>query len=426
MMVLSYAVVFAILQVIVSKTVVIEKEDGSDEKIEVATGQPPMAKSEAERINILWNLLMPNQTHDHQIYAALTARSLDRGRMVAPSAALTQLLNLLGLPSFTGILSSLVPFVANQPLGLLASSISTSCPTVCLVNNVPNPVDQMVQACSQRCTATLTNTASTANNQAGSIALSVCLSGCGTPNTATCVATCGGPGGLTTAQQTACGLACSLLCPAGVAQTPLLTNPDCCITPQLICASKGTVPNQIANCFAKNAAEFSGVALTLTQSQQACNHFPAETCSAVCTNTFVAVAASRASCAAACSSLCSLTTDQLSFQSGVDVATGRLFCPAPKLPVCQLGVGSSAIGLSTVVQQSNCLRSCNAATFTAQVNRDLCLQACPLVPQGSCLRECGGAVATALNDAANPVITAATNTADQLLCNTACSNLCPA
>ena len=55
-------------------------------------------------------------------------------------------------------------------------------------------------------------------------------------------------------------------------------------------------------------------------------------------------AAKRANCAAACASLCGFTTEFVGYQIGLAPAGGRPYCPAPKLPVCMLGVGSSAAG----------------------------------------------------------------------------------
>jgi hypothetical protein len=67
-------------------------------------------------------------------------------------------------------------------------------------------------------------------------------------------------------------------------------------------------------------------------------------------------------------------------------------------------------GLTRVAQQTNCLTSCTNAAFTnTPANRNVCFQACSLVPQSSCTAACAFA----------------TVEPDRVRCRAACNNICP-
>ncbi len=105
---------------------------------------------------------------------------------------------------------------------------------------------------------------------------------------------------------------------------------------------------QIQNCRASCTTDFAVFPADLADCQQACTNFPFEACRADCFSRFANApdpAIARASCSAACASICSVSSDTVGFQIGVSPgALARPFCPAPKLPVCQLSTGSTAVG----------------------------------------------------------------------------------
>jgi hypothetical protein len=102
---------------------------------------------------------------------------------------------------------------------------------------------------------------------------------------------------------------------------------------------------QVTNCQASctNSLFANAVELDLRNCQQACTNFPAESCRVDCENR-IAASPRQSSCFAACSSICNFVTDPVDYQTGVSTRSLRPFCPASKLPVCNLSLGSSALG----------------------------------------------------------------------------------
>jgi hypothetical protein len=108
---------------------------------------------------------------------------------------------------------------------------------------VNSPLDQMTQACINRCRVGFP--------AADVRQLGICLLACSKPTKEACSGVCGRPLGadpgllgLTAAEAVTCGLACDQLCPATVVPATQLTNLACCVTPPLICGSKGTSETQ--------------------------------------------------------------------------------------------------------------------------------------------------------------------------------------
>jgi len=417
-----------------------ESWDGINETNLKTQGNPPVQREAAAPGNGPFTF----QTHDHRTFVAYPMGNRDARTVLSALAGLGGLGSLLGLGGVgaVGGLGTGAPAVSNQlnallallslptlpndttlaglnvvqgstaptsPLGTQESLMTRGCPLVCSVNGVLNPLEQMAQACAAKCTLAF-------NAVNGQNRLGTCLQGCAKATKEDCVGTCGRLG--SDADQVLCGQACNLLCPAAVTPVPQLSDLTCCITPPLLCGPKGSVQSQVQRCQGSCATSFSTSAANMVACQQACTNFPGESCRVACANRLsAATAADIGSCTAACANLCNLASEDVDFQAGISPQTLRPFCPASKLPVCSLSVGSSAIGLTRVAQQANCLNSCTAAAFTTPANppantpanRNICIQACALVPQASCISAC-----TAASDAANIG-----------LCNTACNSLCP-
>jgi hypothetical protein len=103
---------------------------------------------------------------------------------------------------------------------------------------------------------------------------------------------------------------------------------------------------QVQNCQASCTTSFSSVPADMASCRLTCNNVAAESCKADCGDTFPsdADAEKRTKCAAGCAALCALSSDSLSFQTGVSTQWLRALCPAYRMPVCLLGLGSSASG----------------------------------------------------------------------------------
>lgn len=314
---------------------------------------------------------------------------------------LNSILSLLNLPRIPAgdLVATPASTSPTNPIGVAVSAQTNICIMMCEVNGVQNPLEQMTLACNDRCKSSFT----------GAEALGICLQACNKPTRESCIGTCARLADA--ANRALCGPACNLLCPASVTPAPQLTDPTCCVTPPLICGSKGTRETQVTNCQASCTSSLfanAGGADDVASCQRACTNFPAESCRVDCDNRFDGELESQ--CFSACASLCNLATDEVSYQTGVSTRSLRPFCPASKLPVCALSVGSAALGLTRVAQQTNCLTSCTNAAFTnTPANRNVCFQACSLVPQSSCTAACAFA----------------TVEPDRVRCRAACNNICP-
>jgi len=315
---------------------------------------------------------------------------------VGPSDGL-QLLGLMGL------LNQLQGLDGDEPTSRLgpryALQLVKPCPVTCTVSGVKNALSDLTEACNTWCIRGL-------YPASGQPKLSTCLEACARPTREACVALCGsGPNDPSVA---ACVKACNFLCPASVTPNLQLTDLTCCVIPPAICGYKGPQETQVENCQRSCTTFFSGVHADLTSCQEACTNVPAESCRVECADGF-SNRTEQLLCTAACGSLCNLTTEVVSYQTGVSLPSLRAFCPERSLPVCRLSVGSSAYGLTRVAQQSNCLKSCTKSAFSSVANLNRCIRACALVPQVSCVTVCS----------------AASTQQDADLCEAACDSLCP-